>query len=226
VCIETLHALWSNLDGLAPHLFSVARKSVSDARNEIAREARGFPDALLLWVDDDAWWAPGTIERMIELLGRLHEFDVVAGWFTARAPFFPPMAFREDDTPVTLEEGKTAPELIEVSLVGGHCLMHRVSLLAALSDDPFSIPAGSPDPEDFVFARRVRAAGGRIFVAPELPIAHIEASTGLAYLPNIAAGRIIDNKFSACSANVAPCAQGGRRQAAVQMPPSGECRFS
>ena len=79
MCIETFHALWSNLEGLNPRILSVARKSRCDARNEITRKAREFPDALMLWADDDAWWPPRTIERMIELFGCLHELDVVAG---------------------------------------------------------------------------------------------------------------------------------------------------
>lgn len=194
VCIETLHALLNNTDGLAPQLLSAARKSVSEARNEITRKARNLSDALLLWVDDDAWWPPRTIARMIDLLARLRNLDIVAGWFTARSPFFPPMAFCEDN-PVALTAGKTVPELVEVSLVGGHCFIHHVSLLAALPDDPFSVPKNSHEPEDFVFARRVRAAGGRIFVAPDLPVAHVEASTGRAYLPNLAAGRIVNNLY-------------------------------
>jgi hypothetical protein len=198
ISIETHQALVSNMDGLETVAVHVARKPVDVARNQLAEfvgkiieQRPDLQSALVLWIDDDAWWQPGTITTMAHRLLGLGELDVLAAWFSKRIPFDHAVAFRKSAAGSQMETVSKAnvgenESACEVDFVGAHFIMHRVGLLSALGLDPFSpLSTDITLTEDFAFCRRVKSVGGRIFVSlgPATTVLHVDVCTGLAYAP-------------------------------------------
>lgn len=203
-------ALSSHKDDSTVILANVARKPVTEARNSLAATAlQAAKDDLLpfvprelivLWVDDDAFWTPGTFTQLDNIFRAYQQVDIVAGYFGTRAPFGPPVAFRDKDN------GESYPrlnvdcrpgDLVEVERVGFHFVAHRVSVLEKVGLNPFTIPVDAEKnvSEDFAFCDRARAAGCRIVCATGLHIAHIDPRDGAAYIPGAPTLRVDNNRL-------------------------------
>ena len=208
VSVETHLALSANMDGLARCNLSVPRKPVVEARNELAawirKVAKERPwgwvprETYVLWVDDDAWWAPTCVKTALSALRDLPAIDLLAGWFGGRNEYCHAFAYRRvGDGESYPRPGKDCSpgEIVEVARIGFHFVLHRASLLERVGDDPFTIPEGSGAniSEDFAFCDRVRAAGGRIGVATAIPIAHVDPKDGAAYFVGMPATEIRGN---------------------------------
>lgn len=191
VKIETVASLHGALDGLPTWLVPGARKGVVQARNELAETALRIPPKAgvvprygwwVLWVDDDAFWRPKTILRMLDAL-KEPDIDILAGWFTGRSAYAAPKAYKADDTwPSPGAGGYEEGGIVEVARVGFHFVMHRLEVLQRVGPDPFFLLGTQERGEDLAFCARARDAGLRIWVHTGCPIAHVD-STGVAYLP-------------------------------------------
>jgi GT2 family glycosyltransferase len=193
VAVETVSCLMNpaSWDGVRYIVQAQARLGVAEARNTLARNALlGCADApwtpdewFVLWIDDDSHWEPGTIRTALEILRKTPQVDILAGWFCVRNEFNGPAAFTRitDDRSRPVPANPTRPELFEVEAVGFHWVMHRLSVLERVGPRPFECIDGTS--EDFSFCSRARRAGLRTFTTNTLPIAHIEALAGFAYLP-------------------------------------------
>jgi hypothetical protein len=190
--VETLTAL-GHLDGLPSVVIPIPRKTVIDARNQLAATALKVPKVspyaselgwYALWVDDDAFWRPGTVMRMLQSLVLAPNVDVLAGWFGGRSAFAGPKCYREDGTwprpgqPGDCEDG----DVVEVHSFGFHFVMHRLALLEELGDNPFTVDGSGEPGEDLAFCARARAAGKRLWVHTGAQVAHVD-DDGVAYLP-------------------------------------------
>ena len=190
-CRETQYALDHNV-GRPFTLLTEVGKPVDDARNNLVKrvlELNPRPD-VCVWVDDDCYFEAGIVTQ---LLGALAEsaplsppdLTVVAPVFGARANFNYAIASCRDnlhrssvDFPLRAGVDFPFPALLKVELLGGHMFVHRPSLFQRLRPDPFEIPPGSTDLEDFAFARRVRAAGGASFVQCDAFVWHVGPFAG------------------------------------------------
>lgn len=191
--IETLGSM-GQTDGL-PTLVVPWRDrgaGIVKGRNELAATAKKIPDKApfvpeggwyVLWVDDDAFWRPGTILRMVFGLQN-PQVDVLGGWFTGRSPYAAPKAYRHDGSwPKPGHETKIQDgDIVEVASMGFHFVMHKLDVLEKLGPDPFEVKNQTEAGEDLAFCKRAREAGLRLWVHTGCPVAHID-DEGVAYLP-------------------------------------------
>lgn len=208
--VETLKAVM-HLDGIKAVILTVARKGIVDARNELAAEAQKIPGQApfiprrgwyALWCDDDAFWRPGTVTRLLNDLQQ-PGVDVVAGWFGGRSERANPKAFREDGSWPVPGKDCALGDVVEVAKVGFHFVAHRLAILNALGRDPFTLEGTGERGEDLAFCARVREAGCRIWADTGAPVAHVDddgdgkrRENGLAYLPGEDALRVIGTQLA------------------------------
>lgn len=196
VTVETMVAL-AHLDGFMCSLLPKPRLGIEQARNELAEAAlrvseharfRPTMGWFVLWVDDDAFWKPGTI---LEMMKRINapKTDIIAGYFSARAPYTACVAWYDTNDQVrpgvNCEEG----ELVEVDRVGFHFVLHKLEVLEKLGPNPFTIEGSGEKGEDLAFCRRARQAGLHIRVHTGCPVAHV-ADDGVCYLPGVGPHRV------------------------------------
>jgi len=195
--IETLMAL-SNLDGLVTVLCPIARKGVVEARNDLAARALQISEQAnfiprlgwyALWIDDDAFWRPGAIARLLEAL-QTPGVDIAAGWFTGRSAYANPKAFYRDGTWPTPGKDCKDGDLVEIERAGFHFVMHRMSVLEKVGEKPFTPEGTRQEGEDMAFCERARAAGLRLWVHTGVPVAHVD-DDGTAYVPGEGPLRVI-----------------------------------
>ena len=210
---EAFHEMLAkHLGDIAYDPIVVVGKPVVEARNALAQRARASGAELTLWLDDDAYPEPGSIERLLAMLHARGDIDMLAAFACDRRPFCSPNAFAlhderyvalvERDTPAPFSIPTWAPryrigEVVPVDACAFHCVLMRTALLARLGDEPFALPESAQHGEDFQFCRRARAVGASIAVETGAPVAHLEPESGLAFLPYKPPGRIVDRRFAA-----------------------------
>lgn len=200
VSVETHASMLSRMNGVSRCFSTVARKPVDEARNFLAGAAIASQQQMgamfALWVDDDAAWPQGTVERMLTFIKSHPECDLLAGWCSTRAPNMPPMAWRVRNNMNSFPKPGVdckMGQVVEVESVAFHFVLHRIDLLKRLGENPFTLGPEADCSEDIAFCDRVRAAGGRIFVDTGSWVAHIEPTTGDAFLPMSPVLRMDDN---------------------------------
>jgi hypothetical protein len=182
-----------------PHtLLTVTGLPVDEARNELAKRIlhlRPLPEIVVL-LDDDAWWPPGAVEALVDVLhGLPQQVGMLAAGFCKRLPHAPAVAYLKADSrgaslPLMRD---TVPDgaILRIEACGLHACALRVSALAALTADPFAL--GLATGEDIAFCVRLRELF-EIACAPSITFAHIEAQTGVAYVPFGCPMEIVDNR--------------------------------
>jgi hypothetical protein len=175
------------MDGVPTIVIPKARMGVVDARNALAKSALALEqnapieptDWYALWVDDDAFWRPGTITRMLDTLQN-PQINVLAGWFSGRAPISGAKAFKDDGNPPIMGVDCEIGNIVQVRHVGFHFVMHRIDVMKRLPPDPFTITGSGT--EDAAFCDRVHDAGMSVWVDTAAMVAHVD-DDGYAYLP-------------------------------------------
>lgn len=208
VAAELVGALVNNSEGHEIVLRMEHRLPVDVARNRLAAKAIAaandpalFPagsDPYVFWIDSDAFFVSGTLTLMLHTLDQNPSIDVLAALFGPRAANRGATAFRRASDPKSYlvpEVNFTRGDLVDVEHVGLHFALHRVSLLAALGDDPFGSSAEAAS-DDAAFCGRIRHGNGRIAVATGIPVFHVDERNGAAYSPGIAACVIDDDHIS------------------------------
>lgn len=201
--LETHEAIACNMDRIPFGFMTVARQPVDQARNQLWKMARKvyhqnpFPghETFVLWIDDDAWWAPGTITRMGSMLHSHPGLDVLSCCYSRRTPFQLPVGMRQVDgrlVPV-LPLDADPDGLLDLASGGFHFTIHHASLLDGL-DNPFAVPTDFVGGEDYAFCATARKAGCSIFVDMRALVAHVDSETGLAFLPGQPPSRIESNR--------------------------------
>lgn len=186
--------------GLAVLTIHHERTNLVDARNWLANlalitkrtskleAARWF----VLWVDDCSWWANGSVERLREALLHRASNDVIAGWSGDCREWADSSAMHSRGEPIQIPGDGEFGQVIQCASIGFQFTMHRLSLLELLGPRPFDL-ARSTSTETESFCQRVHDVGGRVFVHTGCPVAHVDPSTGLAYLPKMPTMRVIGN---------------------------------
>lgn len=210
---EAFHEMLAqHLDEVDYALLNVVGKPVVEARNELARHAFASGTELALWLDDDAYPEPGSIERLLATMRERRDLEMLAAFACDRRPFCSPNAFglhgeryvalveRNTSAPFAIPEW--APryaigDVVPVDACAFHCVLMRTTLLERLGADPFALPQDARYGEDFEFCRRARAVGARLAVDTGAPAAHLEPESGLAFLPYKPPGRIVEGRFFA-----------------------------
>lgn len=185
------------------HLTEVGRPVVA-ARNSLAARALevAMPDEYIVWIDDDAFWSLGTLERMVSVMDRCSEIDVLAGYFGGRDHFSPAFAWRDFNTgnPWSNENSFVDPgrncgigEVVVIQKTGLHFVLMRRGALERVGTAPFTLITQDWC-EDFSFMFRALHAGLRVFVDTASFIAHI-GDDGAVYLVGHPRGRIVNGNL-------------------------------
>ena len=202
---ETLYALEHNTP---PHtLLTVTGKPVDEARNELVLKVLALEPApdVVLWVDADAWWPRGTIGELAAALKNRPEFALVAGYYYVQRANAPEAAHREVRSGP--HAGMFAPPLpfdadrdglVEVVMVGGHCMVHRLDLLRKLGPSPFA--ASGDDTETGAFCKRIVSSGSRIACHTRAVVAHVNGVDGSAFVPYTSPLMVRENRLVAIPA--------------------------
>ncbi len=198
ITFETELALRMNLQGIEHLSCMVARRPVVEARNQLARLALEAIDAnplsfvprewYVLWVDDDAWWQPGTVEALMNGMHQDRTADIVFAMFGARTPYAPPFAYRDaSDSESYLRLGIDYQfgQVVPIETAGFHFVLMRASALQKVGPDPFTLRADHG--EDYEFCSRAREAGLSLKAATGVPIVHLDPRDGTAYMPGMPA---------------------------------------
>lgn len=178
------------------HLTEVGRP-VTDARNILARRAREIAAEgdLMLWADDDAWWAAANLDRMIETLDRQPEIDVLTAMFGGRDHFSPPFCWTKwdnDDSIVDPGRNCAIGAVVPIESCGFHFVLMRSAALHVVGDSPFDPIAGVRG-EDVTFCVRARDFGLRLAVATGESVAHV-GDNGAAYFVGAPKAKIVSGK--------------------------------
>lgn len=213
VSVETMLCLREHLDGYPNELLTAFRKPVVEARNQLAKEARelnptylDFDPKYVLWVDDDAWWPAGHVDRAVSILEDHPDVAMVSGLFCKREPNVRPVAMTTEHVQIgpkqlwrfydPLKCEYETGELTPLMLGGGHWFIIRRAMLQKVGDAPFNrltwkeaFPNdGSAQEtkmaEDLSFCVRVNNAGGKIVTERSLLVGHVDVTNGLCYYPN------------------------------------------
>ena len=199
ICYETQTAIEQNMGGVKFAKIMAARKPVIEARNQLAKKAlevarqNPFPfsprEWFALWVDDDAYFMPGSVSMMLQCMQELRSIDALFGKFGARVPYSKVHAWRKaDDSESYPKEGIDCGggEVVDIERAGFHFVSMRMSLLERVGPNPFDIPTGSQIGEDFAFCDRAIAVGARLAVGMGMPIFHLDPADGSAFVPGMA----------------------------------------
>ena len=208
---ETSAALAGNLGNIAYEIRNVRGKPVIEARNELALAALAVNAEFTLWLDDDAFFEPGTIERLIASLRQHDEIDILGTYSCDRRPFCSPSSYVARDgalyaivekgMPTTVQVQQYAPrftigEIVEIDVCAFHCVLMRTSLLERTGALPFNLAPKSGVGEDFNFCMRAKRAGARVATDTGATVAHVDIETGSAFIPYRRPGNIVENHFA------------------------------
>jgi hypothetical protein len=176
-----------------PHrLLTVVGKPVDEARNDLAKQVLALDPVpeFFVWIDDDAWWLPRSIEALSNVLRQLPQVAMVAGSFSRRIPHTPATAWRIAGDPasalVPVRPGTaggncTWTDVVQIEECGLHACVVRTPAIRLLGDAPFSVLPALP--EDQAFCQRLREHGFEIVCAPGIMFLHYDVKTDLAYAP-------------------------------------------
>ncbi|MDE2105368.1 MAG: hypothetical protein KGL39_49535, partial [Patescibacteria group bacterium] len=129
--IETVQCL-QNMDGYRTAILPAARMDVVKARNKLASDVKKICEKapfipkggwLALWVDDDAFWRPGTVKQLVTKLLDDKDIDVIAGWFSGRSAFSNPKAFYANGNWPSIGQDCQVGDVVEVARVGFHFVL-------------------------------------------------------------------------------------------------------
>lgn len=192
---ETVVALRENI-GLKNVLLTEVGKPVDEARNTLAARALSLDPApdFILWVDADAWWPGGTLQRMIARFSN-PAIDVLFGYFGGRDHYAPAFAWRRwNDLNSFPQPGRDCPlnAVEKVERAGFHFVLMRRAALERIGNLPFTPKPGWT--EDFSCIARMLSAGLGLYVDTGAPIAHI-GDDGRAHTVGMPSGKIVRNKL-------------------------------
>lgn len=145
-----------------------------DARNYFAERALEMGMTHLFMVDSDMGSTkPGMLIKMLEA-----DRDLVAPLFMRRSEPYDILAMRSlgngNYKTISVAEARSK-QLVEVDAVGFGCVLLKTALLKDMKFPYFhwETVKGAHLPEDLNFCRKVKRAGGRIFVDTAIHLDHI-----------------------------------------------------
>ena len=153
---------------------------VYDSRNQLAAIAVQNEVDYVLWLDSDMVFPPNTLERMLDVLDKHPEVDILSGLYFRRGHPFTPVLFSklEVNGNVLDWEGYDdfPKELFEIAGCGfGGVLMRADCLLDIAAKEGGGVwftPIANAG-EDLAFCVRARQNGYRIFCDPSIEFGHM-----------------------------------------------------
>lgn len=154
---------------------------VYDSRNKLAGLAMQMEADYIMWFDSDMVFRPDTLERMMDVLDKHPEIDILSGLYVKRGAPFTPVLFSKldvkEDGGIDFEDVTEVPEeLFEVAGCGfGGVLMKTDCLydIAGMEDGGMWFTPIAGAGEDVAFCIRARKCGYKIYCDPSIDFGHM-----------------------------------------------------
>lgn len=154
---------------------------VYDSRNKLAGLAMQMEADYIMWLDSDMVFRPDTLERMMDVLDKHPEIDILSGLYVKRGAPFTPVLFSKldvkEDGGIDFEDVTEVPEeLFEVAGCGFGCVLMKTDCLydiAGMEDGGMWFTPIAGAGEDCAFCIRARKCGYKIYCDPSIDLGHM-----------------------------------------------------
>ena len=154
---------------------------VYDSRNKLAGLAMQMDADYIMWFDSDMVFQPDTLERMMDVMDKHPEVDILSGLYVRRGAPFTPVIFSKlevnEHGELDWDDVEHLPdELFEVAGCGFGCVLMKTDCLYEIAAKEnggmwFTPIAGAG--EDCAFCIRARNAGYKIYCDPNISLGHM-----------------------------------------------------
>lgn len=154
---------------------------VYDSRNKLAGLAMQMEADYIMWFDSDMVFQPDTLERMMDVMDKNPDIDILSGLYVRRGAPFTPVIFSKlevnEHGELEWNDVVNIPdEPFEVAGCGFGCVLMKTDCLYEIASKEnggmwFTPIAGAG--EDCAFCIRARESGYKIWCDPKIELGHM-----------------------------------------------------
>lgn len=154
---------------------------VYDSRNKLAGLAMQMEADYIMWFDSDMVFRPDTLERMMDVMDKNPDIDILSGLYVRRGAPFTPVIFSKlevnEHGELDWDDVVNIPdEPFEVAGCGFGCVLMKTDCLYEIASKEnggmwFTPIAGAG--EDCAFCIRARESGYKIWCDPRIELGHM-----------------------------------------------------
>lgn len=154
---------------------------VYDSRNKLAGLAMQMEADYIMWFDSDMVFQPDTLERMMDVMDKNPDIDILSGLYVRRGAPFTPVIFSKlevnEHGELEWDDVVNIPdEPFEVAGCGFGCVLMKTDCLYEIASKEnggmwFTPIAGAG--EDCAFCIRARESGYKIWCDPKIELGHM-----------------------------------------------------
>lgn len=154
---------------------------VYDSRNKLAGLAMQMEADYIMWFDSDMVFQPDTLERMMDVMDKNPDIDILSGLYVRRGAPFTPVIFSKlevnEHGELEWDDVVNIPdEPFEVDGCGFGCVLMKTDCLYEIASKEnggmwFTPIAGAG--EDCAFCIRARESGYKIWCDPRIELGHM-----------------------------------------------------
>lgn len=154
---------------------------VYDSRNKLAGLAMQMEADYIMWFDSDMVFQPDTLERMMDVMDKNPDIDILSGLYVRRGAPFTPVIFSKlevnEHGELEWDDVVNIPdEPFEVDGCGFGCVLMKTDCLYEIASKEnggmwFTPIAGAG--EDCAFCIRARESGYKIWCDPKIELGHM-----------------------------------------------------
>lgn len=154
---------------------------VYDSRNKLAGLAMQMEADYIMWFDSDMVFRPDTLERMMDVMDKNPDIDILSGLYVRRGAPFTPVIFSKlevnEHGELDWDDVVNIPdEPFEVAGCGFGCVLMKTDCLYEIASKEnggmwFTPIAGAG--EDCAFCIRARESGYKIWCDPRIDLGHM-----------------------------------------------------
>lgn len=154
---------------------------VYDSRNKLAGLAMQMEADYIMWFDSDMVFQPDTLERMMDVMDKNPDIEILSGLYVRRGAPFTPVIFSKlevnEHGELEWDDVVNIPdEPFEVAGCGFGCVLMKTDCLYEIASKEnggmwFTPIAGAG--EDCAFCIRARESGYKIWCDPRIELGHM-----------------------------------------------------
>lgn len=154
---------------------------VYDSRNKLAGLAMQMEADYIMWFDSDMVFRPDTLERMMDVMDKNPDIEILSGLYVRRGAPFTPVVFSKlevnEHGELEWDDVANIPdEPFEVAGCGFGCVLMKTDCLydiAGMEDGGMWFTPIAGAGEDCAFCIRARKCGYKIYCDPSIDLGHM-----------------------------------------------------
>ena len=154
---------------------------VYDSRNKLAGLAMQMEADYIMWFDSDMVFRPDTLERMMDVMDKNPDIEILSGLYVRRGAPFTPVIFSKlevnEHGELEWDDVVNIPdEPFEVAGCGFGCVLMKTDCLydiAGMEDGGMWFTPIAGAGEDCAFCIRARKCGYKIYCDPSIDLGHM-----------------------------------------------------